>query len=640
MLTVVIKTVSFITLLIALIIGTGNEPTIGFSSGMTDIRSEIRVSPQDGKDVPSQMNYQGYLILSADTTPVTADLDMVFELFTTETGGSSIWSETHNDVPVENGIFNVILGSTIPLDPDSFTGDPLWLQTTVEGEVLSPRKKIVTTAYSIRSLYADTADYVANGTPDNDWNISGNVLYPSAQYGLAMFGNTLHGTFVQTHVNLGNNCITGASGQNNLYCTVGGGHNNTSSATYSTVGGGEENDNSGSGATISGGRNNQNSASYSAVGGGRDNIISETYSTIAGGYQNYISGEYSTIGGGRGNIATYFYTTVGGGYQNTCSGNRSTVAGGEGNTCYSAGATISGGYYNTCDSMYGVIGGGLYNASSNDCATIGGGGNNTVSGDFSTISGGMHNIISNIYSTISGGFWNSTSGICSTIPGGYQVNVSGDYSFGFGAGSTASSFDVADDYDVVFGDGDVYQYQFGINREDPLYPVHVGTNTSNGNGAYLTPGGIWTNGCSRTFKENFTRPDPAKILEMVKILDVFRYNYKGEDGVYHISPVAEDFYDLFKTGNDNRYLASLDVSGVALLAIQALVKENEEMLRITDDINVEIAELNIQIDNLTMENQDLNNQVDNLVSENQQLRSELDQIRADIELLKRNLNGE
>ncbi|KQC13783.1 MAG: hypothetical protein APR63_00205 [Desulfuromonas sp. SDB] len=640
MLTLVIKTASVVTLLITMIIGLGNEQIIDSNTGINDIRSEIGISTLEGKNIPTQMNYQGYLILTADTTPVTANLDMVFELFTTETGGSSFWSETYNDVPVENGIFNVILGSITPLDPDSFTGYPLWLQTTVEGEVLSPRKKIVTTAYSIRSLFADTADYVVNGAPDNDWNISGNVLYPSAQYGLAMFGNTLHGTFVQTHVNLGNNCITGASGQNYLYCTVGGGHNNTSSATYSTVGGGEDNNNSGSGATIAGGRNNQTSASYSAVGGGRDNIISETYSTIAGGYQNNISGEYSTIGGGRGNIASYFYTTVAGGYQNTSSGNRSTVGGGEGNTCYSAGATISGGYYNTCDSMYGAIGGGQYNHSANDYATIGGGGNNTASGDFSTLGGGQLNTCSNLYSTISGGFWNTSSGICSTIPGGYQVNVSGDYSFAFGIGSTANSFDVADDYDVVFGDGDVYQYQFGINREDPLYPVHVGTNTSNGNGAYLTTGGIWTNGCSRTFKENFTRPDPAKILELVKTLDVFRYNYKGEEGVYHISPVAEDFYELFKTGNDNRYLASLDVSGVALLAIQALVKENEEFLSFIDDINVDITELNTRIDNLTMENQQLNEHIDDLVSENQQLRSELEQMRADIELLKRLNNGE
>jgi len=626
MFTVVMKSVSVIALIVSMIIGTANERSIE-TTERPDIRSDIRVSPIDGKDIPTQMNYQGYLILSADSTPVTGNLNMVFNLFVSETGGTSFWTETHNNVSVENGIFNVILGSTTPLDPDDFTGAPLWLQTTVGGEVLTPRKKIVSTAYSVRAIYSDTADYVLNGASDNDWTITDNVLYPYAQYGIAMYGNILYGSYRNTHVNLGVTCTTGISGSHRHHCTVGGGRGNTSSGNHSTVGGGEDNISSGYSSTVGGGDDNISSHYYSTVGGGRANTSSIWYSTVGGGYSNTSSGYASTVGGGNSNTSSDSFSTVGGGNYNTSSGYYSTVGGGNQNISSTYGATVGGGTSNTSSGSSSTVGGGWNNTSSGGSSTVSGGVGNTSSSSYSTVGGGHGNGSTSYSSTVGGGEYNTSSGLSSTvgggyrnnssgdwaaIPGGYQVNVSGDYSYGFGRGNTSTSFNVAGDYDIVFGDGG-YDYQFGINKEDPLYPLHIGTNSSNGNGAYLSTGGVWTNGCSRTFKENFTKPDPDKILELVKKLDIFRYNYKGDEGVYHISPVAEDFYELFKTGNDNRYLAGLDVSGVALLAIKALVKENEEISLRVENNSVEIIELR---------------------RENQELRSEIEQMRTDIDMLK------
>ena len=77
--------------------------------------------------VPHEINYQGWLGTADDTTGVTGTFTMQFRLYTQETGGTAVWEETHPNVNVSNGIFNVILGSVNPIPAEIFTGVPLWL---------------------------------------------------------------------------------------------------------------------------------------------------------------------------------------------------------------------------------------------------------------------------------------------------------------------------------------------------------------------------------------------------------------------------------------------------------------------------------------------------------------------------------
>ena len=77
---------------------------------------------------PYTMNYQGYLTDSAD-----GDYDFVARLYDAASGGTQEWGpEDHTDVPVANGLFNLVLGSTTPLNPNDFD-EALFLQLTVEG---------------------------------------------------------------------------------------------------------------------------------------------------------------------------------------------------------------------------------------------------------------------------------------------------------------------------------------------------------------------------------------------------------------------------------------------------------------------------------------------------------------------------
>jgi len=120
------------------------------------------------KSVPGQLNYQGFLANAADSSAVTVTLEMTFRLFDSETKGAELWAETHPSVEVSDGLFQVLLGSMTSFPSNLFTGNTLWLQTEIGAEILSPRKPLVSVAYSQmteNSDHASTADHAATA----DW---------------------------------------------------------------------------------------------------------------------------------------------------------------------------------------------------------------------------------------------------------------------------------------------------------------------------------------------------------------------------------------------------------------------------------------------------------------------------------------
>ena len=117
----------------------------------------------------------------------------------------------------------------------------------------------------------------------------------------------------------------------------------------------------------------------------------------------------------------------------------------------------------------------------------------------------------------------------------------------------------------------------GVRRDSSIsHPLHVGTDTSTGNGAHVTAGGSWTNGSSRSFKEGFEAVDARRVLAQVQALPITRWRYKGEDASAHMGPVAEDFHAAFGLGGDARYIGTVDADGVALAAIQGLAELVDE----------------------------------------------------------------
>lgn len=116
---------------------------------------------EGGKVIPWQINYQGYLTDTAGD-PINGNLSMTFRILD---GGSPQWSESLT-VSVEDGLFNVVLGTTTPIPASVFaSGEARWLELVVEGETLSPVTEITAVAYA----YSAENAFKIQNKPVSSW---------------------------------------------------------------------------------------------------------------------------------------------------------------------------------------------------------------------------------------------------------------------------------------------------------------------------------------------------------------------------------------------------------------------------------------------------------------------------------------
>ncbi len=108
-------------------------------------------------NIPKIITYQGKLT-NANGTRINGNLQMQLILYDVPSGGVALWLE-ENNVTVINGIFNVELGSIVPLNL-SFDKQ-YWLGIKINGEEeMMPRTKIKTSPYAFSSVISDTANNV------------------------------------------------------------------------------------------------------------------------------------------------------------------------------------------------------------------------------------------------------------------------------------------------------------------------------------------------------------------------------------------------------------------------------------------------------------------------------------------------
>lgn len=163
---------------------------------------------------------------------------------------------------------------------------------------------------------------------------------------------------------------------------------------------------------------------------------------------------------------------------------------------------------------------------------------------------------------------------------GYKANTGGTQSSTLtnstviGANATVSTSNT-----VSIGNENVTSWAFGrSSTSNSTYAFQIGSTTANGNAAYLTKGGVWTNASSREFKEDFETIDNEDLLEKINKMSITKWKYKGTNET-HIGPMAEEFKELFDLGivGENKSISTIDASGIALSAIQALYKKNQDL---------------------------------------------------------------
>ena len=65
-----------------------------------------------------------------------------------------------------------------------------------------------------------------------------------------------------------------------------------------------------------------------------------------------------------------------------------------------------------------------------------------------------------------------------------------------------------------------------------------------------------------------------------------------------MGPIAEEFHEAFGLGNNEKYISTVDIDGVALAAIQALKNKNDELSDEVQSIKNENEELRRRLEKI------------------------------------------
>jgi hypothetical protein len=372
-----------------------------------------------------------------------------------------------------------------------------------------------------------------------------------------------------------------------------------------------------------------------SVGGSRALLLGQEEQTqslagpvVLGHSNNSATGAGATIsGGGRGGAPNEAgrNATVSGGNDNGATANAATICGGFGNEASGRQAAIGGGTSQTASALQATIAGGRGNTASGEGAAVGGGAINEASGDYAIVPGGEANSAAaphsfaggtNASATHEGAFiWSDTSsgGLTTLNPNEFAVLASGGTFFFSNAGAT------------------------------------TGVELSSGSGS-------WSSASSRTLKSDVDPVDGPDVLDRVEDLEISTWSYDSEnEGVRHMGPMAEEFYEAFELGDDEEQISNVDADGVALAAIQGLaerhdvtadrveetvdrVEKTADRVEATGDrldaTEADLAETEERVGETSERLDETDERVAALEAENEALREELTALRAEVEFVE------
>jgi hypothetical protein len=398
----------------------------------------------------------------------------------------------------------------------------------------------------------------ANNTASGD---SSSVTGGSNNYALAV-GGTIGGGYMNQVTGDYGTVVGGREGKALSTCAfVGGGYANEVVTWWGVVGGGVYNRSVSQHSTVLGGSHNEADLPYATVGGGELNSARDDHCAVSGGYKNcagLTGGMSAYCGGGYGDSASYYYSAIGGGCGNTVESIYGTCIGGDSNFVDDTYGFIGGGAHGYV-SDYGVVVGGLWNSASGRCAVVGGGGG---------------------YSQADS---NSAAGDFSTVPGGTANQARGKYSFAAGRRAIVSSshpgtFLWADSNDVDFNSAAAKEFAARATGGVRFVTAIDGSGNPTAGVTLASGGGSWSSISDRNAKENFEEVNYQELLDRLAAMEMTTWNYKTQaESIRHIGPMAQDFYEAFGVGEDNKHITTIDGIGVVLGAVKGLYQGNQEI---------------------------------------------------------------
>ena len=131
--------------------------------------------------------------------------------------------------------------------------------------------------------------------------------------------------------------------------------------------------------------------------------------------------------------------------------------------------------------------------------------------------------------------------------------------------------------------------------------MQVGSLPTNGNGAYLSSGGSWTNTSNENLKTNIIPVNGDDILSKISQLEISKWEYDHTlVRESHIGPMALQFKQLFDVGieNEDTSISTIDPAGIALAAIQELIRQNENLVKLVYKQQMQIEDLKERISSI------------------------------------------
>lgn len=167
------QVVGFVTIGLLALLG-----VLGLAKGSSPVLAAVGLAPAapQAATVPEVMNYQG-ILKDADGNPLNGTHTMTFRIYDEPEGGNNLWEETHADVTVRDGHFNVLLGYSVPLSATLFSSPDRYIGVTVDPhDEMHPRQRFATVPYAFHAnrafgLSAADGDPLDAVTVDDDGNL-------------------------------------------------------------------------------------------------------------------------------------------------------------------------------------------------------------------------------------------------------------------------------------------------------------------------------------------------------------------------------------------------------------------------------------------------------------------------------------